>query len=81
MVQAPPGNRASRKQSEQSCQLFLWLAIPAAILAGLAWLSTTVSEAGVPGWVPWVCGAVAYLLILRCIGVTPACSSAVYGAP
>jgi hypothetical protein len=46
-------------------QLFLWLVIPAAILAGLAWLSTTVAEVGVPGWMPWVCGAVAYLLILR----------------
>ena len=46
-------------------QLFLWLAIPAAILAGLAMLSTAVADVGIPGWVPWVCGAVAYLLILR----------------
>ncbi len=46
-------------------QLFLWLAIPAAILAGLAWLSTTVAEVGIPGWLPWVGAVVAYLLILR----------------
>jgi len=41
-------------------QLFLWLAVPAAILAGLAMLSTAVAEIGIPGWVPWVGGAVAY---------------------
>jgi hypothetical protein len=46
-------------------QLFLWLAITGAILIGLMKLSTAVADIGIPGWVPWVCGVVAYLMILR----------------
>jgi hypothetical protein len=46
-------------------RLLLWLAVPAAIFGGLWILSTEVEKVGIPGWLPWVMGAVVYLLILN----------------
>jgi hypothetical protein len=45
--------------------LLLWIA-GAAGLFGLLWLlSSMAAGAGIPEWLPWVAGGVAYLIILR----------------
>jgi len=46
-------------------QLVLLLGFLAAILVGLSMLSAAATGVGIPGWLPWAGGAIAYVFILR----------------